>query len=246
MKSWNPCLRRLSLLIAPLCLCACFSTASAQTPLLVPPFANPNLDILRSGRVDALLKLSDGRTLVDGLYDRLGSVERAGTTRLLADGSVDAAFTTATNANNALGFALDSQARVYVMTSTRVLRLLENGSSDTGFAVVSLSSGTFRKLQISADQLIVAGVFSSISGNARTNLAKFDLSGNLDTNWQPNPDGNVLALHAPGNGFIYVGGSFANIGGAARTSLARIALVGTGVADGHRRWRKCRRAPRGY
>ncbi len=231
MESWNRYLRRLSLLIAPLCLCACFSTAFAQTPLLVPPFANPNLDIVRSGRVDTLLRLSDGRVLVGGLYDRLGNVERVGCARLLADGSVDASFFTAAAANNAIAFALDSQARVYVMTSTRVLRLLENGSTDTNFTVISLSVGTFKKMQISADQLFVAGAFSSIGGSARANLAKFDLGGNLDINWQPNPDGNVLALHAPGNGFIYVGGSFANIGGAARTSLARITLAGIGVAD---------------
>ena len=231
MKNWNRSLHHLRLLIAPLCLCVCFGVALAQVPLLVPPFANPNLDILRSGRVDTLLRLNDGRTLVGGLYDRLGNVERAGTDRLLADGSVDASFSTATTANNARGFALDSQARVYVMTSTRVLRLLENGSTDPDFSVVSLSSGTFKKLQISADQLFVAGTFSSISGGTRNNLAKFDLNGTLDANWQPNPDGNVLALHAPGNGFVYVGGSFANIGGAARTSLARIAMSGAGVAD---------------
>ena len=231
MRTLGSSLHCLFLLITAFGLCAYCGAARAQTALLVPPLANPNLDIVRSGRVDALLRLSDGRTLVGGLFDRLGVIERAGTARLLADGSVDPSFATVATATGVVAFALDAQARVYLMTSTRVLRLFENGGTDTAFATIALSSGSFRKLQISGDQLIVGGTFSSINGSVRNNLAKFDLGGNLDASWQPNPDDHVLALHAPGNGFVYVGGNFANIGGTARSGIARVALSGSGAAD---------------
>jgi hypothetical protein len=229
--SISPCvLTRLIMAMLWGWLCA-IPSGNAQSTLLVPPLSAPNLDIVRSGRVDQVLRLNDGRFLVGGVFDRLGNVERAGTARLFADGSVDSAFVVPSTANFAKAFAVDGLGRVYVMTGIRIVRLLESGAPDTSFNVITLATGTFNAMAISADQLFAAGSFSTVAGQPRINAAKFDLTGALDTTWSPNPDAEVSDLLAPGNGFVYLSGGFSNVGGAARAGLARVALTGNGAAD---------------
>src|SRR5690242_11186112 len=61
----------------------------------------------------------------------------------------------------------------------------------------------------------LGGLFSSVGGVARANLAH--LASDLSvTSWNPAPDNGVLCLALSG-GTVYVGGSFLNIGGQSRS-----------------------------
>jgi hypothetical protein len=71
--------------------------------------------------------------------------------------------------------------------------------------------------------LVVGGVFSSLGGQARTNLAMLDYATGAATDWDPGPDGAVWALALAGN-TLYCGGDFANVGGQPRSRLASLAL----------------------
>lgn len=199
--------------------------------LLVTPLPQPNLDALRPGRVDAILKLPDGRYLVGGLYTRLGAQTSNGTTRLLADGSIDTTF----NAGlaNARDFAVDSQGRVYALSTQQLVRLQSDGSLDPSFpAITPVPSGSLRAVEIDNDQLYVAGAYTSIGGVARTRLARLSLAGVVDTSWSPEPNGIVLALRSNGSGLIYLGGVFTQVAGAGRIALARVPTAGSGAPDG--------------
>jgi hypothetical protein len=210
--------------------CAAAAT-EAQTAFIVEPLATPDLDVVRAARVDILHRMASGEVLVGGLFTRIGSTARNGTARLQADGQLDNSFI-ASDLPNANGFATDSAGRVYAMNAGRLLRLLANGSRDTSFPMVlPVPGGSLRELAIVDDQLIVAGNFTSLGGVAVNRLAKLDLAGVVDPAWTPAPNALVLSLHAPGNGFVYVGGNFSQIGAATRSGIARIAAIGNGSAD---------------
>src|SRR5262245_35698903 len=66
----------------------------------------------------------------------------------------------------------------------------------------------------------LGGEFSAIRGQARSNLAHVDSSGNL-TPWNPGANNKVLAIAVSG-GTVYAGGGFTNIDGEPRNLIAAI------------------------
>lgn len=73
----------------------------------------------------------------------------------------------------------------------------------------------------------VGGIFSSVRGQPRQNLARIDASGQL-TAWNPGADQEVDAIAVSGS-TVYVGGSFLTVAGQSRHYLAAID-AGTGLA----------------
>lgn len=81
--------------------------------------------------------------------------------------------------------------------------------------------------------LYIGGTFTALNGGAvlRNNVVEVDLvSGTADPTWDPNPDGQILAMVSGSLG-LYLSGNFVNIGGEARVGLAKISPIGTGAAD---------------
>ena len=204
-------------------------TLQAQTNVF--PLTAPNIDPVTGGAVDVLMRMSDGRVLVGGSFERLGSQAAPGCGRLLPDGSVDSSFQCAQS--NVFGFSQDSIGRIYAHRSSSVsgalVRLLADGSIDPSFAPTS-PTGSIQSLLALDDAVYLAGTFSAINGVPRNRLAKLDSAGVLDPNWTPEADATVRTLLAPGDGFLYLGGGFANINQVARTGIARV-VVATGALD---------------
>jgi len=84
-------------------------------------------------------------------------------------------------------------------------------------------------------QMIVGGLFSQLQPNSastptvRGNLARINLDGTLDPTFDPEPNGQVLAIVIDPNGNILIGGNFTSVGGYARNHIAR--LTSTGAVD---------------
>ena len=205
--------------------------SSLQAQTNIPVLVTPDIDPVVGGNVTVLSRISDGRILVGGDFQRLGSLAANGCGRLLPDGSVDSSVQCARA--NADHFAQDSSGRVYALRSiigTAVLvRLLENGSLDPSFAAGG-SDGTISSMAIVDDLIYVGGTFATFNGQPRTRLARLDLNGALDPGWTPTADGTVSSLLAPGDGFLYLAGGFSSISGSGRDGLARL-LPATGAVD---------------
>ena len=80
--------------------------------------------------------------------------------------------------------------------------------------------------------IVFGGLFSSINGVARNNLARLLPDGTLDPDWDPSPNGGVTSLVTDDAGQVYAAGYFSHIGGLTRDRLARISPGGQGFADG--------------
>ena len=76
----------------------------------------------------------------------------------------------------------------------------------------------------------VAGQFTSIGGQPRTNLAALDAGSGLATGWDPAGAGPAFVnAIVPRGATVLLGGSFATIGGQARANLAEVSAA-TGLA----------------
>lgn len=192
--------------------------------LLVPPLAQPAHDLREPGRVDTILKLADGRYLVGGLFTRVGNVPANGAARLQADGSPDASFVSALS--NISDYAVDSQGRVYACNGQQLVRLTAQGAIDSSFpAVTPNAGGQITRLEIDADQIFVAGNFTSINGVNRLRVAKLSLGGVVDPAWSADANFTVLQLLTPGDGFVYLAGSAGTLAGTARTGIGRVSTT---------------------
>ncbi len=200
----------------------CGQLAQGQTN--VPVLPTPNIDALREGTVIAMLRLADGRIMVGGAFERLGSVStNNGCGRLHSDGSVDGGFQC--GAHIPLEFLQDGSGRVYADgNGSQFVRLQADGSIDPSFTSPNASGGGIFSYAIVGDSIYVAGTFTAINGQPRSGLARIDLDGRLDSAWAPTADGHVGKLHEAGDGFLYLAGSFTQIEGQPRSGLARLVL----------------------
>jgi hypothetical protein len=94
-----------------------------------------------------------------------------------------------------------------------------------------VGGGSVSCLAAAGGSLYVGGVFSSVRGEARANLARVAVGGGglVDAGWMPEPNGAVSALAVQGFE-LFVGGQFSTIGGTYRSGLAKF-QIGTGVLD---------------
>ena len=96
-------------------------------------------------------------------------------------------------------------------TANHVARL----APDTGAADSSWNpnpDGDVRAIATGGGTLVyVGGAFATIGGQSRANLAAVDAVTGLATDWQPNPNGAVNALHLEDT-TLYAGGAFFTIG----------------------------------
>lgn len=75
--------------------------------------------------------------------------------------------------------------------------------------------------------LYVGGNFTDMGGQARNNIASFDMTTGNITNWNPNLNGQVYAMTRSGN-ILYIGGTFTRIGDQDQSYLAALELS-TGI-----------------
>ena len=199
---------------------------------------NPALP-LQDAVVNALAISGDGSTLyVGGGFDFIGGQTRHN----LA--AVNAVNGTVTNFNPA-GLGTDGQVFALEVSGTQVYvggqfahlgGQMRNGlakvagstGGDLGWIpnpTLGAGGGVIFSIKVSGDSVYAGGVFTSIGGQQRTNLAKLSATtGAADAGFAPNPNDVVMALALSGT-TIYVGGAFNNISGQSRPLLARLDAV---------------------
>jgi len=199
---------------------------------------NPNAD----GPVNAIVVQPDGKVLLGGLFGTLsgGGTVRNHIARIDIDGSVDATFNP--NANGwvrALAVQADGKVLLGGEFTTlnggatprnRVARLNADGSVDAAFNPDA--SGVVRALAVQRDgKILLGGEFTSLAGGAtpRNRIARLNTNGGVDTAFNPNANGTVLAFAVQPDGKILLGGLFTTLSGGAtpRNYIARLHADGS-------------------
>ena len=172
----------------------------------------------------------------------------SGIFRLNADGTHDRAFRPATsNADNQFSsvysISLRSDGKVLIggnlfpngaSNSAAMLRLNQDGTRDAGFNAVTISNSIgFDHVEDFAvlpnGKIVIGGLFSTIDGLARQNVARLNQDGSLDAAFIANADDTVLDVEAQNNR-VLIGGSFETVNNQPRTALAGL-LAGSTAFD---------------
>ncbi|MCB1089696.1 MAG: delta-60 repeat domain-containing protein, partial [Verrucomicrobiae bacterium] len=98
----------------------------------------------------------------------------------------------------------------------------------------NVNGGTVNAMAVQPDgKILIAGQFTSVQGVARNKIARLNVDGSLDLNFDPKPNNEVRCLAALPDGKIVVGGSFTafqpngDVAFTGRNRLARLNSDGT-------------------
>ncbi|MBC8094172.1 MAG: hypothetical protein H7Y43_00015, partial [Akkermansiaceae bacterium] len=131
---------------------------------------------------------------------------------------IDAGFTTGSGVNNAIkGIGLQSDGKLIVggqfssyqgVAANRLMRLAADGTRDTNFTIGTGPNGDVTGLVVqSNDKMVIIGGFTTYNGAAASLVARLNLDGTRDTNFNPNVynfGANTLAVQSDGK--VLLGG----------------------------------------
>jgi len=195
------------------------------------------------GPVLALVVQGDGKVLLGGEFTTINGIARNNIARLNSSGSLDTSFDPGTGVSGALfssvkSIAVQGDGRVILggtFTSvngaarTNIARLNADGSLDNGFnpkvhvAGAGVLAGVNAMAVQSGGKIVIGGDFTGINGVARTNVARLNSNGSLDTSFNPGTaDFAVNSVAVQDSGKVVIGGFFTRVNGTTRKYVARL------------------------
>lgn len=194
--------------------------------------------------VNAVAVQADGRILLAGSFTRVGGLARTNLARLAMNGVVDPNFAAETDESvNAVvpqsqGAMLIGGFFTKVNRTPRaaLARLQTDGALDTAFNPVIAGDPFAAVLALAVQndgRIVMGGVFTRVHGAGRTNIARLNADGSLDTSFDPGAglggglSAAVNAVAVDPQGRLVVGGEFTEAQGLARTNIVRLNPDGT-------------------
>ena len=158
---------------------------------------------------------------------------RLGLARLNANGSLDGSFNPGPGVFGSYveSLALQPDGKVLVAEGYFIRRLNSNGSLDASFGTGVGGFGQVESSVVQSDgKVLIGGLFATINGTNRNNIARLNANGSLDSSFNPGTgaDGRVRSVALQSDGKVLIGGDFAAVNGVARPHVAR--LYGDSVA----------------
>ncbi|MBN1657755.1 MAG: Ig-like domain repeat protein [Anaerolineae bacterium] len=180
------------------------------------------------------------KVIIGGYFTTVDGTARNRIARLDADGSLDASFNPGAGADSwVLSVAVQGDGKVIiggnfttvgVETRTRIARLNADGTVDPSFDPGDGANAVVRAVAVQPDgEVIVAGSFTTVAGQARARIARLNADGSLDTGFDPGAgaDNWIDALALQADGKVLAGGSFTTVDNVASSRIARLNADGS-------------------
>lgn len=195
-----------------------------------------------NSNAECIVVQPDGKILIGGNFTLVNGNVRNGLARLNADGSVEstATFNPGSGVNGTVyAMAVQPDGKIVIagffttvngQPRSHIARLNADGSleSTTTFNPGTGVSGTLvLTLALQADgKILLGGLFNSVDGNARNNIARLNSNGSVEStatfNIGTGAPGVVNAILVQPDNKILVAGNFPSFNGASRVNLARL------------------------
>jgi uncharacterized delta-60 repeat protein len=161
----------------------------------------PGMDA--ANQIFAVSPTPDGKILIGGIFDHMRGLPLNRIARLNADGQVDSSFQLGTGASGAvISIAVQANGKILIggyfsrydgVLRNCIGRLNTNGTLDssfdpgTGVSGAEDNGGPFvSAIAIQSDgKILVGGLFNSVNGLSRINLARLNPDGSLDPSFRP-------------------------------------------------------------
>jgi uncharacterized delta-60 repeat protein len=181
----------------------------------------------------------DGKIVIGGLFTSVQGTASNRIARLHANGSLDTSFKPTSGANDAVySVAVQADGKILIgghftnvngTSRNRIARLLTSGALDTTFNPGTGADARVTGVALQADgKILIGGSFNTLSGNARSRIARLLDNGTLDATFDPGTGANdhVYTLTVQADGKILIGGRFTQINGTTRNRIARLLASG--------------------
>jgi len=197
--------------------------------------------------VQSIAVQADGKILAGGLFTSIGGQTRTNIARLDASTGLADLFDPKLNAsigNSVNSIVVQADGKILAVgsfttlapnrgppvTRNRIARLEADGRLDQTLDLNTVGEYVFTTAVQPDGKILLAGGFTTVLGVARTNIARLNTDGTLDTAFNPNANNFVQPIAVQADGKILVGGDFNGIGGQTRNRIARLESA-TGLAD---------------
>jgi len=202
--------------------------------------SDANFQIVGNEIPRSLAAQRDGKILIGGLVNQLGTQSVRGLGRLNANGTPDAAFHPEFSLDGDWtqawvdAIAVQEDGKIIVTglfdqlagkSRPGIGRLNPDGTADPEFhaALPFRNFGNVSSIALQADgKILLGGSFTSLNGQPIARIGRLNSDGSLDTTFNPGADGPVLGLTVQPDGRVLVGGAFSVLGGQARQGLGRL------------------------
>jgi uncharacterized delta-60 repeat protein len=190
----------------------------------------------------ALALQSDGKVLVGGSFSSINGTNRYGIARLNANGGLDDSFQNGmSGVRNSGGYSgvveaasLQPDGKVLIAGSfttvngtnrNSIARLNADGSLDSSLNPGTGVNGTVYSVALQPDgKVLIGGLFTSVNGTNRNNIARLNSNGSLDGTFNPGtgPNAKVSSIALQPDGKVLIGGNFTSLNGVVRPRVARL------------------------
>ncbi len=197
-----------------------------------------NFNPVINAEVEAIVVQKDGRILLAGSFTQVNGQARTRIARLNSDGSLDENFNLATGINNTVSAMLvDSDGKIVIggaftkvnnVDRKYLARLNSNGKLDNAFYPGTGLDGAVKAMvQQPNGKIIFGGLFTSVNGEVKKNIARLNTDGSLDATFQTNSNNAIYTVILREDGRIMIGGTFTQIDGKVRNRVARLKANGS-------------------
>ncbi len=183
------------------------------------------------GQINAVAVQADNKIIAVGSFSDLGGAKTTNIARFSAEGAPDATFTTTASTDGPItAVAILPNAAATPAPVEGFAWLNRSGTLRTGFTASGAKrlSGQVNVAVVHPNGgLLLGGAFSNLANTTGGNLVRFNTTGTLDENFNPNPNGSVSAIVIQPDGKIVIAGSFSLVHGTVRNRIARLNADGS-------------------
>jgi uncharacterized delta-60 repeat protein len=194
-----------------------------------------------NGQVFSVAIQSDQKILVAGNFTKYNGITYGRIVRLMADGTIDGSFNTATGANGIIDVIIvQPDGKIILggrfdtfngMGYSRLIRLNADGSIDTSFSIGIGFDKNVYALDLQSDgKIIVGGSFLNYNGASKKRILRLNSDGTLDVTFNSGTgfsNGDVRSILVQPDDRILIGGTFSgNYNGNASLRLLRLSSDG--------------------
>ncbi len=178
---------------------------------------------------------SNGKIIIGGYFTFFNGTAINRIARLNSDGSLDASFDPGSGPDAGVTTtALQSDGKIIIggnfeefngIPVFRIARLNTDGSLDITFTPDTGANKIIYAAAIQSDgKILIGGEFDSVSGAARSRIARLNSDGSLDATFDPGAgtDGYINTICVQNDGKIIIGGMFTTYNGTSRNNVARL------------------------
>ena len=175
--------------------------------------------------VRVFLVQEDGKIMFGGSFTGVNGVARSNLARLNSNGTLDESFNAGSISGSIYHLVRQPGGKYVAADRRNITRRNADGSVDSSFQAPTLQIdlGITALVTLPDNSLVIGGAFSFVNNTPRSNIARINANGSLDSNFLPQgADAIVWTLSKQSNNKIIVGGEFKYVGGVPRFGIARL------------------------